>query len=207
MAPRARQHPGRLRGWLAGGRVVTRLPVSRSGRRLAAACGLLCLAAASSGLEFSAAGQQPVRAEEPPGRHRLLAQGNVHVRVRDLDNIRLGRWNGLTDLAGSDGVCVFSSTQIYTVTARGNGPGGQFALAGAGGGEVPFSVEWTDDNGRTQTLSAGAVSGAMSARTHSAACQGGTNATVTVRISSAHISRGVAGTLSGTILLELSPSN
>lgn len=138
----------------------------------------------------------------------LLAQGRPdRVRIRSLDDIALGTWNGTSDLTGSDAACVFSSTTAYTVVATGDGPGGSFVLAAGPGGTLPYAVEWTDDRGTTATLVAGRQSGIFSAQTNSAACQGGTNTTIRIRVTSDNAEQALSGLYGGTLTLEISPSN
>jgi hypothetical protein len=129
------------------------------------------------------------------------------VRISDLEDIDLGTFGG-TALAGSDDVCVWSTTRAYTITASGTGTG--FELTGAASGDtLAYAVEWADNAGETSgaTMSSGTTLTGRTANATSPTCNGGNspNATVIVEVSDTDLAAAPADTYTGTLTLVVAP--
>lgn len=69
------------------------------------------------------------------------------IRIGQLSDINFGLFDGISNLAGSDSLCVYrKSGGTYAVAVSGQGVGGAFVLA-KGGSVVPISVSWNDGGG------------------------------------------------------------
>lgn len=128
------------------------------------------------------------------------------VRITGLADLDLGTWDGANPMAGSDAVCVYSTTRAYTLTAMGSGAGNAFTLTD-GTNTVAYSVNWQSEGGANNALTTGTTVPNLGANHNSVTCNGhaSDNATVTVSVSVAALSAIPAGTYTGTLTLTVAP--
>jgi len=127
------------------------------------------------------------------------------IRISGLDPIALGSFDGVSDLAGSDSLCVYrnSSGAIYSLLATGDGAGGAFAVSN-GVTAVPYAVEY-DDGGGFTALASGVPITASGANTVAMDCGGSPNASVRVVVLAADVNAAAPGAYIGTLTLMVAP--
>jgi hypothetical protein len=128
------------------------------------------------------------------------------ARIRDLADVAFGTINNLSiDANATQSVCAYSSSDVYSVTASGDGPGGEFVLLGGVSG-LPFEVQWSGTAAATTgiSLTAGVASSSFSS-TQNVNCSGGPSATLIVQIRAAQLQAATAGAYSGTLTILLAP--
>jgi hypothetical protein len=176
-------------------------------RRLPLASLALALTVPASPLAVIAAEQGQISATTSTGRLDVSLEVPALVRISDLDDIALGAFDG-TSLAGTDSVCVWSTTRGYTITASGAAAG--FELTGAASGDtLAYSVQWADDAGENSgtAMTAGIALTGRAANAISPTCNGGNslNATVIVEVSDTDLAAAPADTYAGTLTLVVAP--
>lgn len=106
------------------------------------------------------------------------------IQVTQLDDIYLGSFDAVSDLSGSDSLCVFRrGGGPYGVRITGSGPGGAFTLE-HNTSSIPFSVTWNDGGGAQPVDPGVLISGLSNAYSGDPQCAGGgaNNATVGVQV-------------------------
>lgn len=95
------------------------------------------------------------------------------IQITQVNDINLGAFDGVNDMAASDDLCVFRrGGGLYGVTILGSGAGGAFTLS-SGASTIPFSVTWDDGLG-AQAVSPGVlISGLTNTYTQDPYCNGG----------------------------------
>lgn len=127
------------------------------------------------------------------------------IRISGLDPINLGTFDGVSDSRGGDDFCVYSNNAsgIYSVTAYGQGPGGDLLLSD-GGHNVPYVLEYDDGAGfapqpaNTPITRANAHAGAPD-------CGGASNAAIRVTVGAATLRDAPAGTYADELVLVVAP--
>lgn len=130
------------------------------------------------------------------------------VRISRLSDIDLGTWNGSGPLSGSTRMCVFHNDGgRYSITpSSAHALNGQFRVSGAGS-HIPYRVDFADDAGKQFTdVSSGKRLANLQGHDRSPACQGGTNATLTVQFSEEALQAAASGSYGDTITLLVEPS-
>lgn len=95
------------------------------------------------------------------------------IRVSQLNDINLGTFSGVTDLVGSDSLCVYrNSNAPYGVRVSGQGAAGAY-VALNGTSQVPLQVSWNDGSGAVALLPGGLLSGRGNVYTAGLDCAGG----------------------------------
>ena len=132
------------------------------------------------------------------------------ARLTGLSDVAFGLITGATDQSVSQSVCAYSasSTDAYTVTASGSGPGGSFALTG-GPAPLPYDVLWSSSANQTggTALVANAPSSRFVSNASQQTCNSGpsASASLTIVIRSATLGSARAGSYAGTLELTISP--
>lgn len=130
------------------------------------------------------------------------------VQISGLNDIDLGEFDGGA-LDGQDDVCVWSTTRVYQITARGDGDDDAFILSGPGAGAnaalLDYSVDWLASGGTREELSSGATLAAQTTSASSPDCDGGSNATVFVGVGSDELGAAPSGIYTGTLTLVVAP--
>jgi hypothetical protein len=129
------------------------------------------------------------------------------VQISELDDIDLGIFGGAA-MAGTDDVCVWSTTRGYTLTASGDGGG--FNLTGdVTNTSLAYSVEWAETGGATSgtSLAAGTGLAGLTTSATSPDCNAGTNptASVIVEVSDTDLGAAPTDTYTGTLTLVVAP--
>lgn len=133
------------------------------------------------------------------------------VRVTNLTDVNFGMIANLgSDAIQGQSLCLFADTTTngYTVTATGAGPGGAFQLA-SGLSSMPYEVEWSDTSGRSSGVQLDAnvpLTGQTSAASQQT-CNNGpaTTASLIVVLRSTALSSATAGSYNGTLTLVVGP--
>ena len=75
---------------------------------------------------------------------------SAQALISGLDDLQLGRWNGISDMQGEVDHCVYARRGgRFSVAATGVGSGGAFVLRN-GPGTLPFRVDYNDGGGWSQ---------------------------------------------------------
>jgi hypothetical protein len=127
------------------------------------------------------------------------------IRISGLDPIDLGSFDGVSDLEGTDSLCVYrnSGGAVYSLLATGDGAGGAFAVSN-GVAVVPYGVEY-DDGGGFTTLASGVPITASGANTVAMDCGGSPNASVRVVVGASDVNAAAPGAYIGTLTLMVAP--
>ena len=132
------------------------------------------------------------------------------ARLTGLSDVNFGLILGHGDKAISQSVCAYTSsrTERYSVSARGDGPGGTFSLA-SGGFLLDYDVLWADSSnlqGGT-ALTANAPSPGFTSTTQQHNCNSGppATATLTVVLRDEPLRNARAGSYTGVLRLTISP--
>ncbi len=139
--------------------------------------------------------------------------GTTDISVTKQSEVKI---SGLNDIAltvqgdgsatGSTTACIYrNGTGSYTVTASGSGAASAFALTDGNSGVMPYSVTFDDGSGAAALTKNTALTGLTNANTLSSSCNGGTNATIEVTVSTADFSSAPAGDYTGTLTLVIAP--
>jgi len=95
---------------------------------------------------------------DPAARSTATVQISVLVAGRalisGLTDLALTTQTGSSaDLAGTGALCIWTNTasRLYSVTASGSGPDGEFELAGDAGGALPYTAQWISGSGLQDT--------------------------------------------------------
>ncbi|MBX2885300.1 MAG: hypothetical protein KTR32_35425 [Granulosicoccus sp.] len=107
------------------------------------------------------------------------------------------------DMTLGDDVCVFSSTTNYDVTVTADT--GDFVLAGATAGSLPFSLTWQQGTNPAVALGHNVTSPAMVGDNTSLNCGGGTNATFAATVLATDFNAAAPDAYSATISILVSP--
>lgn len=126
------------------------------------------------------------------------------VQITGVDDIDLGTQGVLlSDVTGSDDVCVFSSSGSYTVTVTTTN--GSFVLADTGTAtDIPYDLTWTVAT-VPQTLTYNTASSSVAGDQADPTCATGTNATFEVGVPTAGFNSADPGTYIDTLTLMISP--
>lgn len=129
------------------------------------------------------------------------------ARISNMDDISLGSWDGTTDLAETEDVCVWSNTGAYQITAEGDGAGNAFTLAN-GANTVAYTVQWDDaatGSASGTALTSGTPLTTQSTSATSTTCGAGANSSLIVGVASSEFESVPAGTYTGTLTLVVAP--
>ncbi len=92
------------------------------------------------------------------------------VKISNLQDIALGEWSGSGDLQSEQQLCVWSSTDSYSLSGNSdNGEAGQFRLAGPDTQTVDYQVYWDDGEGFRQLRNGETLTGLVGATEHNCA--------------------------------------
>lgn len=95
------------------------------------------------------------------------------VRISQLNDINLGTFDGISNLAASDSLCVFRNFPgAYGVRVSGQGTGGAFVVVN-GTSQVPVAVTWNDGTGAAALMAGALLSGRANAYSADPDCAGG----------------------------------
>ncbi len=128
------------------------------------------------------------------------------VQISDMDPVNLGTFDGVSNLIGVDGLCVYrnQAAGAYTIEGTGDGAGNAFEIASAGD-VLPYQVEYDDGTGFV-TLTAGAPpANHINADTTAPDCGGGTTADLRVTVLATDMVSAPPGTYTGTLTLTVAP--
>lgn len=135
-----------------------------------------------------------------------LAASNK-VRITALSDVAFGSIANLgADAVRSESVCLFSdtSTNGYSITATGTGPGGTFQLA-SGASALAYDVQWSSSAGQSSGVQLAPnvpLTGQVSSATQQTCNTGGTSsASLVLILRSSSLSSATAGSYSGTLTL------
>ena len=130
------------------------------------------------------------------------------VRVSDFVDMSfdLATWDGVSPYGYSDGICVWSNTGGYNVTATGDGPAGSFEIS-FGGSRVPYSVTWADQVSAADPLTTAVALTTQQATVNSTTCNSGADNTATVQVifAATDLAMAIAGSYSGTLTVVVAP--
>lgn len=127
------------------------------------------------------------------------------IRVSQLNDINLGTFSGVTDLVGSDSLCVYrNSNAPYGVRVSGQGAAGAY-VALNGMSQVPLQVSWNDGSGAVALLPGGLLSGRGNVYTAGLDCAGGAanNAVIAVTATAAGMSAVNPGQYTGVLTVTV----
>lgn len=127
------------------------------------------------------------------------------IRVSQLNDINLGTFSGVTDLVGSDSLCVYrNSNAPYGVRVSGQGAAGAY-VALNGTSQVPLQVSWNDGSGAVALLPGGLLSGRGNVYTAGLDCAGGAanNAVLSVTATAAGMSAVNPGQYTGILTVTV----
>ncbi len=133
------------------------------------------------------------------------------AQISKLADLTLGSWTGTGALSASNnGICVWSSTGGYSITATSaNGAGSVFNVK-SGSNVVAYEVQWAQTGGAASgaSLNSGGALGGQTTNASSVDCSTGaqTTAGVFVSIPAANLSGKAAGTYTDTLTLLVSPT-
>ncbi|MGH6921168.1 MAG: hypothetical protein ACREJ0_26120 [Geminicoccaceae bacterium] len=133
----------------------------------------------------------------------------AQVLITGLSDLRLGTWNGVSDLQVEDAHCVYGGQAgRYSIEATGNGPGNSFALQN-GPFSLPYEVTYNDGSGWSQLDSGRPLAGQRGAPNliQWLRCVLGSRdpERVRVRVLAQDLSAAIAGGYSGTLTLLVAP--
>jgi hypothetical protein len=139
--------------------------------------------------------------------------GDTTITVTKQSEVKI---SGLNDIAltvqsdgsasGSTSACIYrNGTGSYRVTATGDGGAGAFSLSDGNSGVMPYAVTFDDGGGATTLTTNTVATGLNNANTLSATCNGATNATIAVAVSTADFSSAPAGDYTGVLTLLIAP--
>jgi spore coat protein U-like protein len=127
------------------------------------------------------------------------------VQISDLDDFSFGTVDGTQEVTQTDGVCVWSNTGGYEVSASSSSGGGtNFQMDGPDNATLNYNVAWNHSNGAnngTSLDSAQQISGKPF--NGGPNCGGNTNATLLVTLPTQ--SDVTAGSYSDTLTISVSP--
>ena len=126
--------------------------------------------------------------------------------------------SGLTDITvnypatGGDvtraiSFCVFSSTRLYTIratSANGDGATNTFRLHDSGN-YIPYEIDWTDDGGTATNLDHNQNLASQNTNATAVDCGGGTNTSLTLRITEAAVAAVPAASYQDNLTLLVTP--
>ena len=125
------------------------------------------------------------------------------VQISDVNDLDLGTHATLAaDATASDGVCVFTSTSAYRVTA--SNVSGTFALVD-GANSIAYSLTWAVGAGAPVTMVNGTAITSLSGDNTSLTCGGATNSTFEATVTSAAFNAAAPGTYTDTVTLLVEP--
>jgi hypothetical protein len=138
-------------------------------------------------------------------------QAQEQARITSLADVAFGTIGNFTsDQSIARDVCIYSSTDRYSVTARGSGTANAFTLA-SGTNRLAYEVQWADSAGQTAgtTLSPNVALGGQSTFSIiGTACFFGifrTASLITILRANA-LSTAAAGNYTGTLTLIIAPT-
>ncbi|MCC5885357.1 MAG: hypothetical protein JJT88_02865 [Gammaproteobacteria bacterium] len=137
---------------------------------------------------------------------RILIGGRV--RISRITDINLGSYGGAGDLSGDGYMCIYHNDGgRYSITpSSAHAQSGQFRVSGTSD-FIRYSVNFTDNEGRSFTgITSGQRLTNLQGHSRSPACQGQTNATLTVEFSADDLQAAGGGTYTDVITLLVEPS-
>ena len=126
------------------------------------------------------------------------------VQITDMDPMSLGFFDGINDLIGVDGVCVYRNEAAgdYTIAGTGDGAGSAFEIA-SGGNVLPYQVEYDDGSGFVALTAGGLPVNQTNADTTASDCGGGTTASLRVTVLATDMLAAPNGSYAGTLTLTV----
>jgi hypothetical protein len=128
------------------------------------------------------------------------------LQLSGLQDIALGMWDGLNDMAGADSMCIYiNSAGLYSVTATGSGPGGAFAVSNAGQ-NLAMTVTWNDGTGAVALAPGVTLANRANSNSASPSCSShaADNGTLGVLVTAATLNASpITGNFAGTITLTV----
>jgi len=130
------------------------------------------------------------------------------VQIAGLADLSLGTWDGINDMTGDVGHCVYNSIAPgkYSIEASGDGAGGAFALVN-GASSIPMQVSYSDGGGFV-ALTANTPLGGQKAlnSTKFTQCMAGKGQSlIRVLVLGTDLALANGGTYSGTLNLTVVP--
>ena len=128
------------------------------------------------------------------------------VQISNMDPMSLGTFDGVSNLIGVDGLCVYRNQAAgdYTIAGTGDGAGNAFEIAN-GGDVLPYAVEYDDGSGFTTLTAANPPVNQTGADTNAADCGGGTTANLRVTVLATDMVAAPTGSYTGTLTLTVAP--
>ena len=132
------------------------------------------------------------------------------IRITKIDDLSPPEFTGSGDREDNDDLCIYTNmrTGSYKVTARGDGPGGEFSLRDKLGHRLNYQLRWNDKNGTTNNtpLENGIpLHSQQGASIETENCGGGTNANVQVIFSEEVMLASDSGVYEGEVTLLVEP--
>lgn len=128
------------------------------------------------------------------------------IAVTNINDIVLGTWDGISDMVGSDSLCVYRAGGLtYGVLLTGSGAGGAFAVT-QGASQIPLQVTWNDGTGAVPATPGLRITPRTNAFASSSTCNGGTNNNATLGVTATAANIGtvpMAGTYAGVITVNV----
>lgn len=146
----------------------------------------------------------------------ISAEVPKRVRISGLENVTFGdlggQYNtavGANDISNTQGVCIWSTSRSYSLTATGTAAGFELAANTASNPALPYSVSWAEDASATAVALDSGVQypNNFATNNESSDCRNdvATNqAQLTVTISGDDIEKALADSYSGTLTIEVS---
>lgn len=139
------------------------------------------------------------------------AAAQEQARITGLSDVSFGTIANFTsDQSIAQNVCIYSSTDRYSVTARGSGTGNAFTLA-SGSNRLAYEVQWASTSGQTSGTALSpnvALTGQTSFTFLGTTCFFGifrTASLITI-LRASTLSTATAGSYSGTLTLVIAPT-
>jgi hypothetical protein len=133
------------------------------------------------------------------------------VNISGLSDVNFGTLRPVGEARRAQSLCVFSNlpTRGYMVAAQGSGAGGAFVLDAGSAGELPFSVEWSDQPGVESgtALTPGQPLGGQTSTATDATCGSGParSASLVIVLRATDLASARAAAFSGTLTLTIAP--
>jgi hypothetical protein len=146
------------------------------------------------------------------GNISISASVPSRARITGLADVAFTNQDPGTAASNAQNVCVWSNTATkgYTITATGDGGGGNAFTLSNGSTTVPYTIEWNASSGQPSgtALSTGTASAALTTTATHQTCSSGVSSTssLVVRIGTAELGTMSAGTsYTGVLTLVVTP--
>jgi len=138
----------------------------------------------------------------------LAPAARSDVQIAGLADLSLGTWDGVNDMTGDIGHCVYNTINPgkYSIEASGDGASGAFALIN-GASSIPMQISYSDGSG-WQTLTPNTPVGGQKAlnSTKFTQCLAGKNQyLIRILVLGTDLATAFGGTYSGTLYLTVVP--